>query len=255
MTTYVQLVNSVLTRLRETNVINVTDTPYSTMVGGFVNDAKREVEDAWQWSSLIDWIDVPVTMGTSVYNIAAYNGAISGAPMAERARPRRSLQSGKFSVFNTTTSYEGILRQMQYDVMTGVNAQNINWNITDSPTWYAFTPLVRSAWIAGSYNRNITFYPIPNGSYTIRVVFTNPSVDLVNSSDIIYVPKEPIYERAYMFALYEKGEELGETLTLTQEKFKTALADSIVHDQSLQAQDVGFEVADIQLPTGFFTVW
>lgn len=253
MATYVDLVNLVLTRLRENNVTTVTDTSYSTLVAGFVNDAKREVEDAWQWGSLIDWVDIPVTTGVSVYSMNAYNGAISGLPMAERARPRRDLKSGKFMVFNTTANYEGRLQQAQYEAMFGLNAQNINWNVVDQPTQFAFTPLTRSTWASGLFNKNVTFYPLPNGNYTIRVAFTNPSKDLSVSTDVLYVPKEPVYQRALMYCLYERGEELGETLTLTQEKYKNALADAIVHDSSLQGNDMGFDVADANNPPGPFS--
>ena len=41
-TTYLQLVNDVLTRLRETTVANVSDSDYSALVGKLVNDAKRK---------------------------------------------------------------------------------------------------------------------------------------------------------------------------------------------------------------------
>jgi hypothetical protein len=45
--TYLQLVNKVLTRLREDTVSTVSQNTYSALVGEFVNDAKRLVEDAW----------------------------------------------------------------------------------------------------------------------------------------------------------------------------------------------------------------
>ena len=50
--TYLNLVNNVLRRLREDEVSSVTDNTYSKMVGDFVNDAKKMVEDAWDWSAL-----------------------------------------------------------------------------------------------------------------------------------------------------------------------------------------------------------
>ena len=40
--TYLDIVNNVLRRLREDTVSDITETPYSTMVGDFVNDAKKE---------------------------------------------------------------------------------------------------------------------------------------------------------------------------------------------------------------------
>ena len=46
-TTYLTLVNSVLKRLLEKTVTSVSQNQYSHLIGEFVNDAKREVEDAW----------------------------------------------------------------------------------------------------------------------------------------------------------------------------------------------------------------
>ena len=39
--TYLQLVNSVLRRLRENEVDTVPETSYSVLIGDFVNDAKQ----------------------------------------------------------------------------------------------------------------------------------------------------------------------------------------------------------------------
>ena len=44
--TYLQLVNSVLRRLREDEVDTVDQNSYSKLIGEYVNDAKRAVEDA-----------------------------------------------------------------------------------------------------------------------------------------------------------------------------------------------------------------
>jgi hypothetical protein len=50
--TYIQLVNEVLVRLREREVTSVNDNAYSKLVGKFVNDAKRQAEDAYNWNAL-----------------------------------------------------------------------------------------------------------------------------------------------------------------------------------------------------------
>ena len=66
--TYLNLVNNVLRRLREDEVSNVQDTTYSKMVGDFVNDAKRMVEDAWDWSALRTTLTI--TTSSDVFNYA-----------------------------------------------------------------------------------------------------------------------------------------------------------------------------------------
>ena len=57
MATYLDVVNNVLRRLREPTVQSVDDTPYSSMIGVLVNDAKREVEDATEWKCTVFYCD------------------------------------------------------------------------------------------------------------------------------------------------------------------------------------------------------
>src|SRR6056300_1108243 len=59
--TYLNLVNNVLRRLREDEVSSVTSNTYSKMVGDFVNDAKKIVEAAWDWSALRTTLTITTT--------------------------------------------------------------------------------------------------------------------------------------------------------------------------------------------------
>ena len=59
--TYLQLVNSVLRRLRETEVSSVSDNAYSKMIGDFVNDSKRIVEDSYNWNALYETLSATTT--------------------------------------------------------------------------------------------------------------------------------------------------------------------------------------------------
>ena len=66
MATYLDLVNNVLRRLREPTVSSVQDNSYAKMLGVFVNDAKREVEDAHDWNALSNTLTATTT--DSVFN-------------------------------------------------------------------------------------------------------------------------------------------------------------------------------------------
>ena len=66
MSTYLDLVNNVLTRLREPTVSSVQDNSYSKLIGVYINDAKREVEDAYDWNSLTNTLSATTT--DSVFN-------------------------------------------------------------------------------------------------------------------------------------------------------------------------------------------
>ena len=75
--TYLQLVNSVLRRMREdevTSIENTTDS-YVKLVGEFVNDARRIVEDAWDWSALRSTITVTTTDDVFSYSMTGTNNS------------------------------------------------------------------------------------------------------------------------------------------------------------------------------------
>jgi len=63
---YISLVNSVLRRLRETEVSSVADNAYSKLIGEFVNDAKRQVEDAYPWNALSETLTA--STATDIFN-------------------------------------------------------------------------------------------------------------------------------------------------------------------------------------------
>ena len=68
-TTFLQAVNDVLVRLREVQVSSLSETTYATLIGKFVNDAKRQVEDAYSWNVLTTTITVPTVSATSSYTV------------------------------------------------------------------------------------------------------------------------------------------------------------------------------------------
>ena len=67
--TYLQLINDVLIRLRETQVSTANETSYSTLIGKFVNDAKRQIEDAYAWNVLGQTVTFPTVAGTYIYSM------------------------------------------------------------------------------------------------------------------------------------------------------------------------------------------
>jgi hypothetical protein len=69
MATYLSAVNSVLRRLREREATSVNNTTYSRLVGELVNDVKREVEDAWNWTHLKNTIQVETEQGVFRYSL------------------------------------------------------------------------------------------------------------------------------------------------------------------------------------------
>ena len=73
--TYLQLVNSVLRRMREDETASIENSndSYVKLVGEFVNDARRIVEDAWDWSALRSTITVTTEDNLFSYSMTGTN--------------------------------------------------------------------------------------------------------------------------------------------------------------------------------------
>ena len=63
-TTYLDLINDVLVRLREPQVLSVSQNTYSSLIGKLINDAKREIEDSWNWDVLRSTVSFTTQQGT-----------------------------------------------------------------------------------------------------------------------------------------------------------------------------------------------
>ena len=58
---YIQLVNDVLIRLREPEASSVSDNAYVKLIARYVNDSKRQVEDAYNWNALSETLSATTT--------------------------------------------------------------------------------------------------------------------------------------------------------------------------------------------------
>jgi len=238
--TYLELVNSVLKRMRETTVTTITENSLSTLVGEFVNDAKRVVEDAWQWSSLVDYVDVTTVAGTATYELNSLSTGIGGANLRSRARLYLEPEKGQPLAYITTAGSEAQLspfnlasNQLEVTIAS-------NQSVRQPPRYFALE--ATSSIVDGRVNKRLRLYPTPDAVYTVRVYFVNPPNVLSSTSDTTPVPDDPIIQQAYLYSLYERGEELGEMLTLTAQKAQMALTDAISLDQNTTATEVNFYV-------------
>ena len=71
--TYLEAVNAVLIRLRQSQVSSVDENEYSLLIGQFVNEAKNLVEDSWNWSVLRTAVTVSATVGTQDFTLTGTN--------------------------------------------------------------------------------------------------------------------------------------------------------------------------------------
>jgi hypothetical protein len=198
--TYLELVNDVLVRLRETTVSTVSETTYSSLIGKFVNDAKRQVEDAFAWNVLGTTITLSTTSGT-------YSYALTGSGQKFQV----------LDVLNVTSN----LRMRNVDFATMNRYQNFSTPVNGIPAYYAFDG------VDGSSDTKVTIYPRPDGVYSIPFSLTVPQATLSSDSTTVLVPDVLIVQNAYARALVERGEDGGLSSSEAYSLYKAMLSDYI----------------------------
>lgn len=207
---YLQAVNSVLRRLRENEVSSVQDNAYSKMVGEFVNDAKRQCEDAYNWNAISTTLTAYTTPGL-------FNYVLTGSGQRFRIVDVVDNTNKCFLKMATTS-------QMNQYFLT----QSSN---NDMPKYYNFNG------VDSNGDTQVDLYPIPNGSYQLSFNIVKPSVPLSADSDIITIPSEPIIFNAVARAIAERGEDGGMASSEQYALFKQSLADAIALESGRYAEE------------------
>ena len=198
--TFLELVNDVLIRMREPTVTTVALNSYSTLIGKFVNDAKRQVEDSFSWNALGQTITVTTAASTSSYSL-------TGAGQ-------------KFQVMDVinTTSNVGLINISFVDMNRKLNFTPL---VNSIPTEFAFDG------VDGSYDTKVNLYPIPDGVYTIKFALTVPQATLASDATVVLVPDVLVVQNAYSRALIERGEDGGFNSSEAYQLYKSMLSDYI----------------------------
>ena len=201
--TYLQLVNSVLRRLREEEVSSVSQNSYSKLVGEFVNDAKRTVEDSYDWTALRTTLTVSTTSDT-------FNYVLTGS------QNRMKL----LDVINDTSDFF-----MQYRPSRWMdNAFLIETPPLGSPQFYSFNG------VDANGDNAVDVYPKPSGVFSLRFDVCSREPNLTADADATVLPSMPIIHQAVALLARERGETGG---TTTQDYFIIAdkhLSDAIAQD-------------------------
>jgi hypothetical protein len=198
--TYLELVNDVLVRLREPTVTTVALNSYSTLIGKFVNDAKRQIEDAFAWNVLGTTITLSTTSGT-------YSYSLTGAGQ-------------KFQVLDVINATSNVgMKNIDFASMN--RKQNFSTPVSGIPSEYAFDG------IDGSYDTKVTIYPRPDGVYSIPFSLTVPQATLTSDSTVVLVADTLVAQNAYARALVERGEDGGLSSSEAYQLYKSMLSDYI----------------------------
>lgn len=223
--TFKQLVNDVLIRLREDQVSSVVETPYSTLVGAWINDAKRMVEDGWDWQALQAPVQISIVASTQTYALSTLN---------ERARLLRDVQCPKFPLaYDTTVGDPFQLVDAPLDwIRTQRTLLATNPSMQAKPMYFATSKT--------SGGVQVDLYEMPTASRTWTLYFVDPQDDLSADSDFLVVPYAPVIQIALDYALSERGEEIGEPGTTVEQKALIHIGNAVAIDAQEQPHKTTF---------------
>ena len=208
--TYLELVNDVLVRLRESTVTTVGETSYSSLIGKFVNDAKRQIEDSYNWNCLAQTITVTTTSGTSSY-------ALTGA--GQKFRVNDALN---------TTSLIG-LRNIEFVDMN--RKLNLGAPSQSIPSEFCFSG------VDASGDTKVDLFPVPSGAFTLLFDLTIPQAALSADGTSVKVLDYLVTQSAYARALIERGEDGGTNSNEAYALFRGMLSDAIALESTRYPED------------------
>lgn len=202
--TYLQIVNNVLKRLRERTVSTVDENSYSELIGILVNDAKREVEDAWNWSALRATLTATTTADT-------FNYELNGSGQRSTFLNVRNDSDNEFLEYKPAYWMdEAFLKNDSPE--------------TGKPLYYGFNG------ISTDGDTQVDIYPVPDKAYTLRFDMVLRPADLSEDSESTEMPAYVIQSLAYAKAVEERGEDGGQSVASAYAVANRMLSDAIALD-------------------------
>jgi len=222
--TYRALINAVLRRLREDSITNnwsgdlvdnTIATDYQILIGDFINEAKREVEDAWNWSILRANPTVTTVADTRQYVLTGTN---------QRSRILMAQEQS-----NGTLLQEMSDKYLQFRKYPTSAVQKA------LPDYYSVVGIDSST---GSIL--IEFEALPDAAYDITFRVVNPQDDLTEATTTLKVPTQPVILGAWARAISERGEDGGSLSDMVFAQYQQALSDAIQIDAGRTVGEVDF---------------
>ena len=212
--TYLELVNKVLRRLRESEVSTVQGVgnanQYARLIGDFVNEAKSQVEVAWDWSALRNTLTVTTTPNVFNYEL---NGA-----------------KNNFKVLNVWNDTSNI--DMKQQTSTWFDKEFLMADPqVGIPSFYSFNG------VSADGDTQVDIYPIPDQAYALRFNITQRNVELAEDADTMVIPYRPVMLFATAMAIEERGEDGGQQSMNAYGAAQSALADEIAMDAARHPEE------------------
>lgn len=233
--------NKVLVGLRQDQLAsNATETTdkYELLILQLVNEAKEEVEEAWDWMALRKTVTVTMAGGTSEYTLLA----ASDSDIDTNHRSKLLYDKGRSygygsgegtargfgdqpQVFDVTDASERRLTELSWERIERLH-------LTDNdeqrdPIYFAIyndgTSLKMKVW------------PTPADARTVVLRVYNPEDEVASDAlnTTVTVPMRPVYTLALWKANAERGEEIAAPGQFNQSAYVDALSAAIAREQSM----------------------
>jgi len=203
--TFRETINSVLRRLREETIATDWTGPlndegsvsdYQKLIGEFINEVKREVEDTWNWTSLRKTVTIPTVDGTSVYTITG---------VTDRHRLMSTYRQSDGGMLQRADS-------------SWIKRRKFPTDEKGRPSYYSTT------------GTQVQFHPTPDSVESIDLIVTEPQAELTGSTDVLTLNGNVVILGAVARAISERGEDGGTQLDIASFNYTNALADLIAQD-------------------------
>lgn len=215
--TALQALNRTLVKLRESEVTDITgQTSYVNMVMQLVNEAKEEVEEAYEWNYQNTTATLSVVAGTDTYELDNWgdNYVID-------------------LVYDSDKNYT-----IKQRATNAAIDQAANYSIVTSTSAYQWTPYGVSA----DGDPQIKFYPNPGAATTVKVLGRVKQAWLSDKTTVMLVPWRPVVTLAYAKAISERGEDGGMSYEEAQMEADKALARAITAENALGHVDKNWKM-------------
>ncbi len=215
MKTFLQLVNVVLVGIREEAVSDVAQDEYTSMIAKFVNDAKQQVEDAYDWSAYTTEFNITTVVDQDLYSLTS------------------SENRAKID-FIIELSQGGLLREADRKTLS-IKALKNN-QPSSIPSEYA------NNGVDVNGDAVIRLSPKPDAIYTLTTSgWWRPS-DLVTNDNTLLIPHAPVQDLALAMAVRERGEVAGQVAMEYFEIAKRSLSDAIAYDSARNDHETTWHV-------------
>jgi len=214
---YLDLVNNVLRRTRGNTVTSVSQDDHSILIGDLVNDARAQVEDAWEWNCLKTTFTVPTVAGTELYTLVDSENRIT-----------------MIDAQNTTQS-----SWLQHWAQDMVRFKKMGDDSQSAPFAYSMEGIVATGTFRG--DNQIKLFPTPDGVYSLVFNAIKREGDLSAAGDTTDLPHKPIIDLAIAMVARERGEVGGQTAAEYYAEAKRSLGVAIDRDAKQNPWDLVWE--------------